>query len=260
MAGKAHAEPTLADLARLRQGTYRLLSVLLLHPRSRTVAAVPGAASYLLRRRSLVTSLAFYPSWEGLLHRLTSVTPAQESILQEEFGSLFVAGGPGGPVPLSEAAHLDPTGASSGPLLADLDRAYAAAGLRSSPGGSAPDHVSVELEFVSSLCGQEAEAWSRGKPAVAADALWRQHEFLHRHLCCWLPALASGVAARRGQGYYRGVVQLARDLAAHDVDFVVALAARVETAMSVVSGGPSLMATPFPDEPGHHPGSLESVV
>jgi TorA maturation chaperone TorD len=58
------------------------------------------------------------------------------------------------------------------------------------------DHVAVELEFLSFLCGHEAASWASG--ATEAARLLRRQEgaFLDDHLGRWLPEFCQRVRAR----------------------------------------------------------------
>ena len=63
---------------------------------------------------------------------------------------------------------------ASGWTAVQIDRDYAAAGFSiSSSLIEVPEHVAVELEFMSFLCDQKASAWERKRPNNGVDALKR---------------------------------------------------------------------------------------
>ncbi|MBI4310629.1 MAG: molecular chaperone TorD family protein [Chloroflexi bacterium] len=224
MRGEARWGASLAALARLRQGSYRLLSALLRYPDQERLASAPQAARYLRRRSPWAARLAFYGPWDALLRLVMAPDEGRIAEAQASYSRLFVGNSAQPPVPLCEGAYLDPQGASPGQALAEVEAIYAGAGLHVQRLGESPDHASVELEFLSFLCGQEAEAWENREGQAAGVALGRQRRFLERHLCPWLPALAEAVAARAGHGLYPAVTRAAWSLAAHDVDLAGALA------------------------------------
>ncbi|MBI4307622.1 MAG: molecular chaperone TorD family protein [Chloroflexi bacterium] len=214
---------SLAGLARLRQGTYRLLATLLLYPDPETLRVTPEAARSLGRASSWAAGLAFYGAWDNLLRQVANLGPTEAEELQEAYSVLFVGNAVQKAVSLCESAYVDPLAMPPGQLIAQVETDYAAAGLHVASRGQAPDHATVELEFVSFLCGVEADAWNSGLSLKALDALERQRRFLGQHLGQWLPSLARSVTSRDEWGFYSGVTRVAWTLAAHDVDFVTAL-------------------------------------
>lgn len=86
--------------------------------------------------------------------------------------------------------------------LADLGAFYRAFGLElRSEGGERHDHLSVELEFMSVLVGQEAHALAQGLPdEVLAINRRAQRLFLREHLGRWSPAFARRLRAAVGEG------------------------------------------------------------
>lgn len=236
MNGSGSRGTSLAGLARLRQGAYRLLATLLLYPDKGRLGVAPDVARYLRRRSPWAAGLAFYGPWEGLLQQVADLRPARVKELQEAYSSLFIGNTARGAIPLCESAYVDPVAMAPGLVIARVEADYAAAGLRAAPRGEPPDHVAVELELVSFLAGQEAQAWAEGLLPKAVEALRRQREFLEQHPCRWLPALARAVAARDGQGFYAGVTRAAWALVAHDADFVRAMVSRADVAIKVREG------------------------
>ncbi len=71
------------------------------------------------------------------------------------------------------------------------------------------DHVAVELEFMSFLCGREAESWSNGLPDMARQLRRHQKSFLDDHLGRWLAEFCWRVQARAMSNAYEGLAQLA---------------------------------------------------
>lgn len=94
-----------------------------------------------------------------------------------------------------EGAMVEPQ--MVGVLQAGLQQEYAGAGLAALP-DETPDHVSVELEFMSFLCGLEGEAMRRERDEIRGQVVARQHSFLAEHLCRWLPGLTERVEKAEG--------------------------------------------------------------
>jgi len=94
-----------------------------------------------------------------------------------------------------EGAYRGPQAA--GPVVASLLKEYARAGLTLST-SDLPDHISVELEYMSYLCGMELETSKSGETVRQERILNAQRLFLENHLCQWLPSLMKRVIQTDG--------------------------------------------------------------
>jgi TorA maturation chaperone TorD len=164
--------------------------------------------------------LASYPPVEKWLLGLTSLHGGGLARLSGEYASLFGDQAGDRRIPLAESEYRRQNASDPGFVVATLRSVYSKAGFRvAAPGGGDPDHVSVELEFASLMCRDEAGAWASGDRRGAMRALVRQQLFLSQHACTWLPQLARKVEARGG-GLYATAARAAWGMVAHDVDFV----------------------------------------
>lgn len=102
--------------------------------------------------------------------------------------------------------------------LADITGFYRAWGLEiSDEAKERPDHVSVELEFMSYLAFKEAHAAEKGEPEKAAICRKVQAQFLAEHLGRWVPAF-SGLLEKCAPGTYAALARALRGLVAWDSD------------------------------------------
>lgn len=213
--------PSLATLARWRQGVYRLLAALLLYPEAPTLATAPQAARHLRQRGNLFAPLAFYPLLERLWALVEALTPDDTPRLQQEYAYLFTPASTSLGIPLRETAYLDPSLSTPGEVLASLERHYAKAGVRPlTQGGTGPDHIAVQLEFVSFLCGKEADAWEGRAPLRAREAQDRQVEFLEEHPCRWLPYLHRALKRSADGSLFTLTAESAWAMVRHDADLL----------------------------------------
>ncbi len=84
-----------------------------------------------------------------------------------------------------------------------------ASGLRVDPAaGQLPDHISVELEFMSEMAREEAGAWEKCDLAGAQDCLVRQSEFMKAHLHQWVPEFCDKMRQKASTGFYREIADL----------------------------------------------------
>ncbi len=119
--------------------------------------------------------------------------------LKREYSGLFEVGSSGPPVPIREDLHRNqPAG-----VREDIVRFYDFFGYGLAEKFAwAPDHLSVELEFMHFLVYQESQA--------AEDALsyqLAQHDFAERHLLNWAPELAAKVAEQQSDALYGVLLQ-----------------------------------------------------
>ncbi len=75
-----------------------------------------------------------------------------------------------------------------------------------------PDHLSVELEFMSRLSAQEADRWEKGDREGALRHLELQRAFLREHLLTWVPSFCQKVAEQAEEEFYRNFASLTREV------------------------------------------------
>ena len=179
----------------LRQALHRFCAAALLYPEPERIETLKQGAVWLAENLDepwpgpeLRERLRGIIGWlEGLNGDLTAV--------QGEWVRLFGVSRTAFCFPY-EGANVKPEYA--GALQATLHQEYAEAGLVVSP-DDLPDHVGVELEFMSFLCGLEGEAIRLGRDEARVRITQRQHRFLTEHLCKWLPGLTQRVQKADGQ-------------------------------------------------------------
>ncbi len=85
----------------------------------------------------------------------------------------------------------------------------------------APDHVSIELEAMSILCGREAEARETGAVERTAHALAAEDKFITHHLAVWIPRFRDRARELpRVDGFYLTLVEAVYAFIVHEVDFL----------------------------------------
>lgn len=106
----------------------------------------------------------------------------------------------------------------SGAVLADIAGFYQAFGFwQHWTGAEKPDHVSVELEFVSFLCAKEGHARAAGD-AGSADLIRRARtDFLKDHPAQWMASFAQALAEKDPDGFYAAAARAAVDAVAAEV-------------------------------------------
>jgi TorA maturation chaperone TorD len=211
-----------ADVARLRAVTYRALSATFLYPEDDRLEELAVATPELRTAAERVWGRSLVPGWTAVLDRLELLTHEAAEDLRIEYTTLFLAGARGRSCPPYESFHIGAGPSDAGIAAAAVEAVYGAAGV--AVGGAAegelPDHIAVELDFLSYLCGQEADA---SDPERAAAWRLRQETFLSDHLLRWLPAFERALAAVMPDGFYREAARAAREVTEHDSLLVQAL-------------------------------------
>ncbi len=128
--------------------------------------------------------------------------------LKYEYSSLFEIGSDGPPCPIREDLQ---TGQRAG-TREDLVRFYNFFNYKLEEKFAwAPDHLSVELEFMHFLCFREAS-----DDANALSYQLAQVDFSARHLVRWVPELTTSVANTSSDSIYHRVMGLADKFLAAD--------------------------------------------
>jgi len=141
------------------------------------------------------TALDYADGLDGLLREFVAL---DLDTLKLEFSALFEVGSDGPPCPIREDLQ---TGQRAG-TREDLVRFYNYFNYTLEEKFAwAPDHLSVELEFMHFLCYREASAGSD-----AASYQLAQIDFSQRHLMRWVPELARSVARVASDSVYCRVI------------------------------------------------------
>lgn len=210
----------LRDLAELRAGIYGLLGGLFLAPAEWRAEEI-GLEAARIRTQSLAgPGFPFEAPLRSLLNELTGVDGGRADALRSAYAHLFTPAG-GAEACLPYESHVVGDRVAHGAVIADVETAYAECGLTTSPGagGELADHVTLELQFLSVLCSEEAHCW-RQRPGEADVWLRREWAFLDRHLGCWLPQLARCMLRRAEDGLYRRLAEATHAFVVHDTDLV----------------------------------------
>ncbi len=178
-------------------------------------------SSTALQRSGLykILAAAFYPPQVGLLEEIWNNAISKWSSDQNEtegelnlveirleYNRLFV--GPNAlPCPPYESVYRrdrapSDLGMLMGPSVLDIKKRYGEAGLQISQNfPDLPDHVSVEMEFMSYLCAKEADVLSRHEDVT----IWRgrQAEFWRIHLEPWIPQFSQAVLSNSRSNFYK---------------------------------------------------------
>ena len=130
--------------------------------------------------------------------------------LKLQYSGLFEVGSDGPPVPIREDLQTGMRGGTREGIVRfynyfnySLAEKFA----------WAPDHLSVQLEFMHFLCYREATADSAD---AALSYQLAQLDFMERHLNRWVPLLADGVAQHSPESLYARVTRTLDDFLAAD--------------------------------------------
>jgi TorA maturation chaperone TorD len=114
------------------------------------------------------------------------------------------------PPPPYESVYVEEEGRVFGDVSIQVQSIYRQFGvdLIKEMRGEPPDHLSLELEFMYSLCEQEADAWKRGNEDEAHRLISAEKNFLEEHLMAWLPAFSAKQKRFNRIGFFSGLVDL----------------------------------------------------
>ena len=130
--------------------------------------------------------------------------------LAVEYTRLFL--GPGGHISPHESVQIKRgSGILWGPETSAVRRAYREAGFDlGETETDIPDHLSVELDFLSLLAAEEAEAWAAKDKDRTSKILRLQHKFVSQHLGKWVAAFCKKVAEQAEFAFYPAFATMLR--------------------------------------------------
>jgi TorA maturation chaperone TorD len=208
-------------IARIRQGTFRLLAAGYGRPSSESTASIATGAEALAGLEVGVFAFARPVfDWVGRLDE------ADLCALVSEHVRLFGSGMDGALCAPIESQHVgsnlhgDPARYS-----ARIEGLLRRSGLTHADDGRPPDHLVVELELMSAWCGHEAAAWEAGSDSQR----WIELELeLLGYLGVWVPGFAAGVAAEDRTGVFSALGRATAAVVDHDADILRMLVREVE--------------------------------
>ena len=202
-----------SDLARLRQGCYRVLAAGFGRPSPEVAEQVDAGFSVL--EEMGVSAFSFARDLWEWQEALKAADPA---VLAAEYVRLFGSGIDGALCPPVESQHLganlqgDP--ARHAGRIEDLMRR---SGFNARTEDRPPDHLAVELELASALCGSEASDRSAGGTGLQW-LQWQQE--LVAVLAMWVPGLADTVGAGDRSGVLAALTKATTAFVVHEHDLV----------------------------------------
>lgn len=216
---------SLVALADWRASAYRVCAALLLHPDEQRLQWLSHVARAFRQYDDALAAFAFFGPWHRLLDLLEDIERQDRAALQAEHVRLFSLDPCATPCLPYESFYLMSGHQETGWVTVQLQGTYARAGLHLAPSlNESPDHAAVELEFMSYLCRQEAEAWERADSDAAIGAIEQERAFLHLHLGRWFGQFARNARARTAVQFYALAVEAADAFVCHERDLVGSLA------------------------------------
>jgi TorA maturation chaperone TorD len=207
---------TASEVARLRQGLYRYFANAFAAPEPVLLEQLKAAAGYLDAMD--IADYSFSREWRDLVEVIESDVAV--ATLAPVHVRLFASGVNGVLCPPIESFYrVDGRTEAIANVVAAIQNDYGKMGLSISP-ADAPDHVSTQLQIMSTLCGHESAAWEVG---AADDFLDTEATFLRRHLAGWLPKLRVRVHAAGPNDFYAALLDAVHSFVIHDEDLLAGL-------------------------------------
>ncbi len=73
--------------------------------------------------------------------------------------------------------------------------------------GEPPDHIGIELDFMSNLCRMEAKEWEKGDVSKSLSLLNNENKFLQEHILTWVFVLCKQIKKYGKTDFYRGLAE-----------------------------------------------------
>lgn len=189
-----------------RQALYRLFCSVFLYPDEEMLVDLQIGVKELLNSSDYWNEYAFAENLRQLISNIINLDLNDRKPLVNEYNRLFLIKPKAPPY---ETTYLKYPGKSDGMIGADLSGIYGSAGLVVSPElNELPDHIAVQLEFMSFLCEKESTALQEDNQPDLIAAQQEQRSFLKNHLARWFPKFAKKVLEEaNSELLYRQVVE-----------------------------------------------------
>jgi DMSO reductase family type II enzyme chaperone len=195
------------NLLILRQILYRFFSLLFLYPDNETMNDLLVATQELLSTQEYWEKQPYAETLSALLKQLSRSSKEYRKKIIDEYNRLFLINPRVSPY---ETTYVNSIGKSSGNVVAEISGIYAQAGLAVSPKfNDLPDHIAIELEFMSFLCEKELQGMLESNGEATAVAQQEQRDFLDRHLAFWFPQFTKKVLSETNEQLYKNVIEAA---------------------------------------------------
>jgi len=145
--------------------------------------------------------------------------------VSQTYSELFVVPIPGKYLPpyesclrerISESIYGEIMGNASGRVA----QFYRRNGFEPTAENTPPDHVGIELLFMSMMCQRETEAIAEKEQGQSMQLRTQELSFLREHLHSWLPDFAQALTKRENADFYAKLAQIAEIFVQRDMDYL----------------------------------------
>ncbi len=154
----------------------------------------------------------------------------QEAVdnLAQRYDELFHIPIPGKYVPPYESCFSDALYSQSvsgygemwGRATSQVSEFYLRNGFESTVTGTPPDHVGLELLFLSKMCEREAQASGENNQGDARNLQGEEARFLSEHLYTWLPIFTDKVVKAGNSDFYSNICNLTLKFVEQDLEYL----------------------------------------
>ncbi len=208
----------LADLAETRSSFYKLFSVLYLRlPDKRFMVSLhrllsePGITDYQNIPEKMVKSFK-------AIRKLSQSRKDDDKELIVEYTRLLRGYRPNKlPPPPYESVYRG-QGQVFGSITSEVYEEYRNSGVEVADNykGEPPDHIGIELDFMSHLCQLEAQAWKTNDYEKSLSLLNTERKFLEEHIMMWVYNLCDHLKRHSETGFYRSIAEATESWVAFD--------------------------------------------
>lgn len=202
-----------------RQALYRLFCSVFLYPDEEMLIDLQIGVGELLNSSDYWNEYTFAENLQQLISNIIDLDLNERKQLVNEYNRLFLIKPK---VPPYETTYLKHLGKSEGMIGAELSGIYGSAGLVVSPElNELPDHIAVQLDFMSFLCEKESTALQEDNQQNLITAQQEQRSFLNNHLARWFPKFAKKVLEEaNSELLYRQVVETTFGFLRNELDIL----------------------------------------
>jgi TorA maturation chaperone TorD len=139
-----------------------------------------------------------------------------------------------------------------GKVTASVLKMYGEAGVQLTAGTTEPpDHIGIELSYLSYLCSREANARRSSSAVDRANYPRMQYVFLRHHVGKWVPGFCQHIAKADRTGFYRGIATLTMEFVLADSDTILEELNKNSSEQSSEEISAEALRSPQTDETGN---------
>ena len=208
------------ETERSRRFLYRFLSMFFLYPtKERFHLLANGSFELQNMLENMEGCFAGTPSLNDLLLKIEQFDEKDLVKLEEEFVYLFQAKAAAPPY---ESYYMDKDGFNRNKIFSQIEHEYASAGLCTNGElNEWPDHMAIELEYMSFLCTKYIQCVENDDIDQAVSIKLKEEKFYFLHLGAWYNMLCEKIIEAQPQEMFNHIIPVLKEFLISEKNYLI---------------------------------------